>query len=510
MQRTRDAQSEARSGSNGDTSNQAHESQQTQASSLTQSQKRSINAEPAEQSAAGTQRTQESNAKKNMPEGGSTAAKDAAKTEQQGSRKTNSKKAAFTGEEGAAFNLQDSTTLAGQCGVFSVSATTATADVTAGSADATGQSVSTQSTTGVVEQGTDAQVQTDSQSVQAVKGNDAELAAKVLQAVRQADAQSEPEFDLNGVATAAVTEMTATDGTASGTVTGDTDATQTVDAATAMQASLAARVGVRPAVKQGDSDSNQPAVTLIQSKDSGSAAGLKGDASKPDKDDTNSDGHSTSLSFGNAVIDLQTVQSAGTHTQSVSGDANALQGATVAQRAQSNDAAGTQTASGSADTTAHRGDAADSAMADRWQGVETAGMSGISAARLIQNMSGTEMRVGMHSSEFGEISIRTSVSQQQMQTQISVDHNELGNALSAHIPSMQAKMGSDYGLHATIEVNQGGTSFSNDGGRSQNQQQQASVRRIDSVDATAAIERDAISLSSVAYASSDSRLDIRA
>ncbi len=83
----------------------------------------------------------------------------------------------------------------------------------------------------------------------------------------------------------------------------------------------------------------------------------------------------------------------------------------------------------------------------------------------------------MHSSEFGDISIRTSVAQQQMQTQISVDHGELGNALSAHIPNMQTKLGSEYGLHATIEVNQSGASFSSDGDRSQQHQQQAAYGR---------------------------------
>ncbi len=90
----------------------------------------------------------------------------------------------------------------------------------------------------------------------------------------------------------------------------------------------------------------------------------------------------------------------------------------------------------------------------------------INTARVIQNMNETEMRVGMRSTEFGDISIRTMVTQQQMQTQISVDHSELVSALTAHIPSVQAKLGADYGLHASIEVSQGGASFSNNQGQS--------------------------------------------
>jgi flagellar hook-length control protein FliK len=136
-------------------------------------------------------------------------------------------------------------------------------------------------------------------------------------------------------------------------------------------------------------------------------------------------------------------------------------------------------------------------------------MSGINAARLIQTMGESEMRVGMHSSEFGDISIRTAVSQQQMQAQISVDHNELGSALSAHIPSIQAKLGSEYGLHATIHVNQGGTSFSNEGDRS-SQQQQKAIRPVEISEAPLALQNDPIPLRDSAVASGEYRLDIRA
>lgn len=95
----------------------------------------------------------------------------------------------------------------------------------------------------------------------------------------------------------------------------------------------------------------------------------------------------------------------------------------------------------------------------------------INTARLIQSMSETEMRLGMRSSEFGDIAIRTSVSQQQVQAQISVDHSELGTAISAHIPSLQTKLGSELGLHASIEVNQSGSSL--DGGQGQSPQRES-------------------------------------
>ncbi len=96
------------------------------------------------------------------------------------------------------------------------------------------------------------------------------------------------------------------------------------------------------------------------------------------------------------------------------------------------------------------------------QTADSPATSAINTARLIQNMSESEMRVGMHSAEFGDISIRTSVSQQQMMAQISVDHGDLGRAISAHIPAMQEKLGGETGLRASVEVSHSGMSFSDE------------------------------------------------
>ena len=98
--------------------------------------------------------------------------------------------------------------------------------------------------------------------------------------------------------------------------------------------------------------------------------------------------------------------------------------------------------------------------------------SGINSAKLIQTMGETEMHVGMHSAEFGDISIRTSLSQQQMVTQISLDHNDLSQAISAHLSTVQAKLGEEYGLRASIEINNQGTPFSGGDGNSSQRDQQ--------------------------------------
>ncbi len=92
--------------------------------------------------------------------------------------------------------------------------------------------------------------------------------------------------------------------------------------------------------------------------------------------------------------------------------------------------------------------------------VEGMAGSGINSARLVQAMTGTEMHIGLHSSEFGEISIRTSISPQQLVAQISLDHGELSNALSAQVSNTQAKLGNESGLQSVIEINNQGSPLS--------------------------------------------------
>lgn len=90
----------------------------------------------------------------------------------------------------------------------------------------------------------------------------------------------------------------------------------------------------------------------------------------------------------------------------------------------------------------------------------------VNTAGVIQKMSGTEMRVAVNSTEFGAVSIRTSFSEQQVNTQITVDHGDLSRVLSAHIPAVEARLGSDLGMRAVVQVSQTASSFSGGGGNS--------------------------------------------
>ena len=81
----------------------------------------------------------------------------------------------------------------------------------------------------------------------------------------------------------------------------------------------------------------------------------------------------------------------------------------------------------------------------------------INSAKLIQSMGQSEMRVGMRSSEFGNISISTSSTRGLISAQISVDHGELAKTIAASLPEMQARLGGNQAVNVRIDVNGAGT-----------------------------------------------------
>ena len=96
-----------------------------------------------------------------------------------------------------------------------------------------------------------------------------------------------------------------------------------------------------------------------------------------------------------------------------------------------------------------------------------------------------------------------------MQAAISLDHSELGNAISAHIPALQARLGSDLGLHAAIEVNQLGGSYTSNQGQTSQQNQNFSSNRVSAGDVAQAAETESETVPAALLAVDGSRLDIR-
>jgi hypothetical protein len=150
-----------------------------------------------------------------------------------------------------------------------------------------------------------------------------------------------------------------------------------------------------------------------------------------------------------------------------------LQAQTVAMHVTAHDTGAAQHVPTSVGDTVRAAKSQDVPASIHTAGDEPVASSGINAAKLIQSMGGSEMRVGMHSAEFGDISIRTTISQQQMVAQISLSHNDLTQAILAHVATVQAKLGEDYSLHASIEINNQGSSLSGEAQHSSQQDQRS-------------------------------------
>jgi hypothetical protein len=152
-------------------------------------------------------------------------------------------------------------------------------------------------------------------------------------------------------------------------------------------------------------------------------------------------------------------------------------------------------------------------------GAEVAGVDGhalpaINTAKVMQSMQGSEMRVGMHSAEFGNVSVSTMLNRQSIAAQISFEHMDLGKAIAQHLPSIEAKLSSEYGMNAKVEVRDQSLSSAADSGRGEerrgNGSATASSTTALSSGSTVTDTVDSLATSSIAATLSEgARLDIR-
>jgi hypothetical protein len=191
-------------------------------------------------------------------------------------------------------------------------------------------------------------------------------------------------------------------------------------------------------------------------------------------------------------------------------DGGAVQAQPIPASTVSHEAAAVTGATSGLQDGSHQGLERSDTSSSALDGDEVVAATGINAAKLVQTMGETEMRVGLHSNEFGAISIRTSVSQQQMLAQISLNHIGLSQAISAHVASMQTKLGNDYGLNMLIQVNHQAASTAGQS-NSQQREQSASAPTVPVEGAAVPADPDVgISPAVLAGTSSGYRLDIRA
>ncbi len=145
------------------------------------------------------------------------------------------------------------------------------------------------------------------------------------------------------------------------------------------------------------------------------------------------------------------------------------------------------------------------------EGGEAVAANSVNTAKLMQTMTESEMHVGMRSSEFGDISIRTSITEQQMVARISLDHSELSQAISAHVSTMQTKLGAEFGLNTSIEVHNLGSSLSGQPGQSSQRENGAIKHSAQTGGIQLPREEDSgVSPAALANTGNGNRLDIRA
>jgi hypothetical protein len=528
VQRADSANSEARARSDENSSGSTHNEDHGQNQSSIQYRQNSKAANLTPQAENASPRTQQIYSKRNLSESTTAQAKSSGAASDRASHPACLTNPEFTAQAASPFSLQSSTASPEMSGLFFAPAATVQTGAPNSASNAALPSLDSQSTDSLSGQCSDAKphasvaeltVSSNSQNPEVGQGRDEERAFPALEASRSVASlvasklTSLDPSELLGISAPSVDQLPTADPES------DAHGIAPPNAAQTQQASFAAKIQLGSAISSSIGDVNQRTVKAIQANLSGSAfgsdssAGDASSASKAAKANDTSSGSMPSDFVEKSSLQLQHAQGDSAQVGGVSAkgsDFSAGQPLVIATQAAPHSLDGNHSLPGSTETATHRGDVSDGAATEQWVGTESAGMSGISTARLIQTMGETEMRVGMHSTEFGDISIRTAVSQQQMQTQISVDHSELGNALSAHIPAIQAKLGSDYGLHATIEVNQSGASFSNDGDRSHQQQQKAELRTVEGVEAPTTMQSDMINLRGSAVVNHEYRLDIRA
>ena len=92
----------------------------------------------------------------------------------------------------------------------------------------------------------------------------------------------------------------------------------------------------------------------------------------------------------------------------------------------------------------------------------------IHTARLLESLKESAINLSVRSVDFGNVDIHTAMNHDRLSAQISLERNDLGNALSRTIPGLQSKLSQEHGIQATIEVQQQTSSFSANSGQSQN------------------------------------------
>ena len=96
----------------------------------------------------------------------------------------------------------------------------------------------------------------------------------------------------------------------------------------------------------------------------------------------------------------------------------------------------------------------------------------VNSAQLMQTLNGSEMRVGLHSAEFGNIAIHTAIEHGSISADISVEHSSLGKAVADQLPALQSKLHDEQGIRTQINIQDHSAGLSSDARQQQSQEYQ--------------------------------------
>ena len=142
----------------------------------------------------------------------------------------------------------------------------------------------------------------------------------------------------------------------------------------------------------------------------------------------------------------------------------------------------------------------------------------INTARLIQSMGQSEMRLGMRSEEFGNISIHTSTTKDLLSAQISIDNGDLAKVLATHLPEIRIRLESNQGGEVRVDMNgQGSQAGTSNGTPSQSQDESRGDKRATGQGTTGSSANNAVANQIIMSAAAmspgnngtNARLDIR-
>jgi len=129
----------------------------------------------------------------------------------------------------------------------------------------------------------------------------------------------------------------------------------------------------------------------------------------------------------------------------------------------------------------------------------------VNAAKLVQNLSQSELRLGMQSREFGSVDIRTSVARHVFSAQISIEHGDVARNLTSELPALMDRLADQQVLVGNIQVHNSGLSTSS--GLAQDAQAQG--WKPQAVSAGAKSEVEVLHPTVIESVNSTGRLDIR-